>query len=115
MQRAAQTFKFFAGEALRVAGELIPSTRPGMTVDDGRPGHHLRPALFVETTNAMRINREEIFGPVASVRRVCDAMVNAPTAVVDPHVPLGGRKASSFGARNQGRYAAEFFITVKTA
>jgi alpha-ketoglutaric semialdehyde dehydrogenase len=42
-------------------------------------------------------------------------VVNAPTAVVDPHVPLGGRKASSFGAREQGRYAAEFFIIGKTA
>ena len=41
--------------------------------------------------------------------------VNAPTAGVDPHVPFGGRKASSFGPREQGRYAAEFYTTVKTA
>jgi aldehyde dehydrogenase (NAD+) len=40
---------------------------------DGRRGHYLQPALFTETTNAMRINREEIFGPVASVIRVADA------------------------------------------
>ena len=33
-------------------------------------GFYLAPALFTETTNAMRINREEIFGPVASVIRV---------------------------------------------
>ena len=31
--RAGQIFKFFAGEALRAAGELIPSVRPGVTVD----------------------------------------------------------------------------------
>ncbi|WP_299938466.1 aldehyde dehydrogenase family protein [uncultured Pelagimonas sp.] len=42
-------------------------------------------------------------------------MVNLPTAGVDFHVPFGGRKASSFGAREQGRYAAEFYTTVKTA
>lgn len=42
-------------------------------------------------------------------------MVNLPTAGVDFHVPFGGRKASSYGPREQGRYAAEFFSTVKTA
>lgn len=42
-------------------------------------------------------------------------MVNLPTAGVDFHVPFGGRKASSFGPREQGRYAAEFFTVVKTA
>lgn len=42
-------------------------------------------------------------------------MVNAPTAGVDPHVPFGGRKASSFGPREQGRYAVEFYTTVKTS
>ncbi|MCU0927436.1 MAG: aldehyde dehydrogenase family protein, partial [Hydrogenophaga sp.] len=42
-------------------------------------------------------------------------MVNAPTAGVDPHVPFGGRKASSHGPREQGTYAAEFYTTVKTA
>jgi len=42
-------------------------------------------------------------------------MVNVPTAGVDYHVPFGGRKASSYGPREQGRYAAEFFTTVKTA
>jgi acyl-CoA reductase-like NAD-dependent aldehyde dehydrogenase len=42
-------------------------------------------------------------------------MVNVPTAGVDFHVPFGGRKASSYGSREQGRYAAEFFTTVKTA
>ncbi len=42
-------------------------------------------------------------------------MVNVPTAGVDYHVPFGGSKASSYGCREQGRYAAEFFTTVKTA
>ena len=102
--------------------------------------------------NAMRISREEIFGPVACVIRARDydealaiandtetglssgivttslkhashfkrhaqagmVMVNLPTAGVDYHVPFGGRKASSYGPREQGRYAAEFYTTVKT-
>lgn len=116
-------------------------------------GFYMAPALFTDTTSAMRINREEIFGPVASVIRVKDyeaalaeannttfglsagiattslkyathfkrhcqagmAMVNLPTAGVDYHVPFGGRKGSSYGPREQGRYAQEFFTTVKTA
>jgi aldehyde dehydrogenase (NAD+) len=119
----------------------------------GRPGFYLQPALFVDTDNTMRINREEIFGPVAAVIRARDAdealalandtafglssgvcttslkqaahfkrhlqagmvMVNAPTAGVDAHAPFGGRKGSSHGPREQGRYAAEFYTTVKTA
>ena len=43
------------------------------------------------------------------------AMVNLPTAGVDYHVPFGGRKGSSLGAREQGHYAIEFYTTVKTA
>jgi aldehyde dehydrogenase (NAD+) len=116
-------------------------------------GYYLAPALFIEATNAMRISREEIFGPVASVIRVKDydealavandtafglssgicttslkhathfrrnaeagmVMVNLPTAGVDFHVPFGGRKGSSYGSREQGTYAREFFTTVKTA
>lgn len=42
-------------------------------------------------------------------------MVNLPTAGVDYHVPFGGRKGSSYGSREQGRYAAEFYTAVKTA
>jgi aldehyde dehydrogenase (NAD+) len=42
-------------------------------------------------------------------------MVNLPTAGVDYHVPFGGRKGSSYGPREQGSYAAEFYTTVKTA
>jgi len=116
-------------------------------------GFYIAPALVTETSNDMRINREEVFGPVASVIRVKDydealdaandtafglsagiatgslkhashfkrhsqagmVMVNLPTAGVDYHVPFGGRKGSSYGAREQGRYAAEFYTGVKTA
>jgi len=42
-------------------------------------------------------------------------MVNLPTAGVDYHVPFGGTKASSFGPREQGTNAVEFFTTVKTS
>ncbi|HSV53118.1 MAG TPA: aldehyde dehydrogenase family protein [Burkholderiaceae bacterium] len=134
------------GAHLAFGGQQLPSV-------DGQPGFYLQPALFTETDNRMRINREEIFGPVATVIRVKDAeealavandtdyglssgvvttslkhaahfkrhlqagmvMVNAPTAGVDPHVPFGGRKGSSYGAREQGRYAAEFYTSVKTS
>jgi aldehyde dehydrogenase (NAD+) len=41
-------------------------------------------------------------------------MVNLPTAGVDPHVPFGGRKGSSYGPREQGSHAREFYTTVKT-
>lgn len=41
-------------------------------------------------------------------------MVNLPTAGVDFHVPFGGRKDSSYGPREQGSHAAEFYTTVKT-
>ena len=125
----------------------------GERLNRENPGFFLQPALFTETSADMRINREEIFGPVASVMRVKDydaalaaandtifglsagicttslkhashfkrnaeagmVMVNLPTAGVDYHVPFGGRKGSSYGPREQGRYAAEFYTTVKTA
>mgnify|MGYP001094798484 CR=1 FL=1 len=125
----------------------------GERLNRAAPGYYLQPALFTETTADMRINREEIFGPVAGVIRVRDydealsvandtafglssgicttslrhaahfrrnaeagmVMVNLPTAGVDYHVPFGGRKGSSYGPREQGRYAAEFYTTVKTA
>ncbi|MGB3279723.1 MAG: aldehyde dehydrogenase family protein, partial [Pseudorhodobacter sp.] len=50
----------------------------------------------------------------ANMRAGC-VMVNLPTAGTDYHVPFGGRGASSFGAREQGTYAAEFYTAVKTA
>jgi len=42
-------------------------------------------------------------------------MVNLPTAGVDPHVAFGGRKRSSYGPREQGTAAREFFTHTKTA
>ena len=135
------------GATLAAGGEAIAANA------DGAPGYYMAPALFTDTTRGMRINREEIFGPVVSVQRVRDyeealalandtpfglaagiattslkhathfkrhaqagmTMVNLPTAGVDYHVPFGGRKGSSYGPREQGRYAAEFFTTVKTS
>jgi acyl-CoA reductase-like NAD-dependent aldehyde dehydrogenase len=125
----------------------------GERLNREKSGYYLAPALFAETRNDMRINREEIFGPVASVIAVKDydealavandtsfglcagivttslkkaahfrrnaetgmVMVNLPTAGVDYHVPFGGRKGSSYGPREQGRYAVEFYTQVKTA
>lgn len=50
----------------------------------------------------------------ANMRAGC-VMVNLPTAGTDYHVPFGGRGASSYGPREQGSYASEFYTTVKTA
>ncbi len=49
-----------------------------------------------------------------NVRTGC-VMVNLPTAGTDYHVPFGGRGESSYGPREQGQYAREFYTTVKTA
>jgi alpha-ketoglutaric semialdehyde dehydrogenase len=136
-----------AGPPLTAGGGALEPTPVGA------PGFYLQPALFTDTTPQMRINREEIFGPVVSVLRVKNyeealamandtpfglsagiattslkhathfkrhsqagmVMVNLPTAGVDYHVPFGGRKGSSYGPREQGRHAAEFYTTVKTA
>ena len=168
--------------ALRVGHALLPETQIGPVIDEfqltknlqyidtglnegarlasggtrlERPtrGYFLAPALFTDTSNAMTINREEVFGPVASVIRVRDyeealavandtdyglssgiitnsmkharhfqaniqagmTMLNLPTAGVDYHVPFGGRKMSSYGPREQGRSAIEFYTIIKTA
>jgi alpha-ketoglutaric semialdehyde dehydrogenase len=116
-------------------------------------GYFMSPALFINTTNKMRINQEEVFGPVATIIKVKDydealsvandiefglsagicttslkyashfkshskagmVMVNLPTAGVDYHVPFGGTKGSSYGSREQGSYAKEFYSVVKTS
>jgi aldehyde dehydrogenase (NAD+) len=41
-------------------------------------------------------------------------MVNLPSAGVDYHVPFGGSKESSFGVREQGPAALEFYTETKT-
>jgi aldehyde dehydrogenase (NAD+) len=124
----------------------------GAQLERDTEGYYLEPALLVGTTNDMRINREEIFGPIASVVKANDpehalalandtefglsagvcttslkhaamfrdglqagiVAINLPTAGVDHHVPFGGTKGSSSGPREQGRYAVEFYTTVKT-
>lgn len=116
-------------------------------------GHYMAPAVFSGTSNAMQINREELFAPIACVIKVDSyeealatvndtrfgltsgiitqslsrathfrrnartgcVMVNLPTAGTDYHVPFGGRGDSSFGPREQGSYAKDFYTTVKTA
>lgn len=125
----------------------------GVILNRETPGYYMAPALLTETTNDMRVNREEIFGPIATVIRVRDyeeavavandtefglssgicttslkyasdfkkrsaagmVMVNLPTAGVDYHTPFGGRKGSSYGPREQGAYAREFYTAVKVA
>ena len=41
-------------------------------------------------------------------------MVNLPTAGVDYHVPFGGTRGSSYGPREQGFAAVEFYTQMKT-
>jgi aldehyde dehydrogenase (NAD+) len=41
-------------------------------------------------------------------------MVNLPSAGVEYHVPFGGSKESSFGVREQGPAALEFYTETKT-
>lgn len=147
------------GQFEKVMGYIETGKREGAKlVFGGEPvtpdkGYYIRPALFTETDNHMRINREEIFGPVACVVRaanydealalandsefglsagICTSslkyaedfeakaeagliMVNLPTAGVDYHVPFGGTKNSSFGPREQGAQAIEFYTETTTA
>ena len=139
------------GSALQGDGGTIVAGGEDLTF--GTPGYYYAPTLIDKTTPDMEINKEEVFGPVASVIRVKDleeaisvandtemglsagictkslkaaetfkrrvqagmVMVNLPTAGVDYHVPFGGRKGSSYGPREQGAYAKEFYTIVKTA
>src|SRR5918999_5547877 len=125
----------------------------GRRLERDKQGYYLEPALFTDTTPAMTINREEIFGPVAAVIRVKNydealavandtpfglssgiattslkyaehfkrnsaagmVMVNLPTAGGDYHLPFRGRQGSGYGPREQGRYAVEFYTSVKTS
>lgn len=117
------------------------------------PGHYMAPTVIADTEPAMRINREEVFGPVVSTVRVANydealeianqgefglsagivtnslkhardfrrhvragmVMVNLPTAGVDYHVPFGGTRKSSYGPREQGFAAVEFYTQTKVA
>jgi len=125
----------------------------GERVERETEGYYMTPAVFANSANAMRVNREEMFAPIACVIKVGSydealatvndtnfgltsgivtqslarathfrrnvrtgcVMVNLPTAGTDYHVPFGGRGDSSYGSREQGPYAVEFYTTVKTA
>ena len=140
------------GEFFSLTGDEYPGIIK-TAVDIATDGFYMSPALFSESVASMRINKEQIFGSVASVIKVRDyeeapftandtelglsagiattslkyathfkrdsqagvVMVNLPTAGVDYHVPFGSRKWSSYGQREHGKYAQEFFMTVKTA
>ncbi|WP_420556540.1 aldehyde dehydrogenase family protein [Roseovarius sp.] len=116
-------------------------------------GHYMSPGVFLDTTNDMAINREEMFAPLTSVIKVGSydealhvvndtkfgltsgivtrslarashfrrnartgvVTVNLPTAGTDYHVPFGGRGDSSYGPREQGIHARDFYTIVKTA
>lgn len=116
-------------------------------------GYYMTPALVANTSNDWRINREEMFAPIACVikadsyeqalnlvndtnfgltsgiitkslarathfrrnARTGCVMINLATAGTDYHVPFGGRGDSSYGPREQGGYAEEFYTTVKTS
>ena len=43
------------------------------TIESAPDGFFVQPSIFTETSNEMRINREEIFGPAVAVIRVADA------------------------------------------
>lgn len=136
--------------AVKEGGKLLCG---GARLNMETPGYYQSPALITETRQSMRVNSEEIFGPIASVIRVRDydealatanatdfglsagivtaslkyathfrhharagmVMINLPTAGVDYHVPFGGSRASSYGAREQGFAAVEFYTQIKTS
>ena len=131
-------------------GEIICG---GDRVSRDTDGYYMTPAVVAGTSNDWRINKEEMFAPIACVikadsydealhlvndthfgltsgivtrdlarashfrrnARTGCVMVNLPTAGTDYHVPFGGRGSSSYGPREQGGYAVEFYTTVKTS
>ena len=147
------------GRERRRTSRLVARGEGGRVVTGGarlqleKPGWYVQPTLIADTDAGMRINNEEVFGPVASTIRVKDyeqaleiangvefglsagivtsslkhardfqrrakagmTMVNLPTAGVDYHVPFGGQRGSSYGQREQGFSAVEFFTQIKTA
>jgi aldehyde dehydrogenase (NAD+) len=136
--------------ARREGGRLVTG---GERLSLADPGWYVQPSLIADTDPGMRINAEEVFGPVAATVRVKTydealdvanagefglsagivttslkyardfqrrvkagmVMVNLPTAGVDYHVPFGGSRRSSYGQREQGFAAVDFFTQIKTA
>ncbi|WP_305098390.1 aldehyde dehydrogenase family protein [Croceibacterium aestuarii] len=124
----------------------------GGKIELDTPGFFMQPTVIADTNPEMRINCEEVFGPVVSTVRVKNyeealavanmgdfglssgivsndaakirdfrknvragmVMVNLPTAGVDYHVPFGGTRGSSYGPREQGFAAVEFYTQIKT-
>lgn len=139
----------YAGIAVAEGGRLVTG---GEALRLDTPGYYMRPALIADTAPGMRINSEEVFGPLVSTIRVKDydealavanqgefglsagivttslsrarhfrrtvragmVMVNLPTAGVDYHVPFGGTRGSSYGPREQGFAAVDFYTQMKT-
>ena len=66
-KQRAHVLDLYASAAAEGARALVG----GRGID--RPGFYVEPTVFVDTTNEMRINREEIFGPAVAVIRVADA------------------------------------------
>jgi aldehyde dehydrogenase (NAD+) len=63
------TIESYLAIALEQGGTLVCG---GDRLRKPTEGYYLAPALITGTTPEMRVNREEIFGPVASVVRVAD-------------------------------------------
>jgi acyl-CoA reductase-like NAD-dependent aldehyde dehydrogenase len=139
----------YVGIATGEGGRLAAG---GGKVEAETPGYFMQPTVIADTAPDMRINCEEVFGPVVSTIRVKDydealaianqgdfglsagivsnsakhirdfrkniragmVMVNLPTAGVDYHVPFGGTRGSSYGPREQGFAAVEFYTQIKT-
>lgn len=125
----------------------------GTRLERDTEGYYLAPTVFTDTKNDMRINREEVFGPMTCVMKVDSyeegialandtefglaasvmtnsvkeaehfkrnakfgsVLVNLATAGLDYHVPFGGRNSSSYGPREQGMHAKDFYTIMKTA
>ena len=131
-------------------GKLVTG---GKRVESDTEGYYLAPTIFTNTKNDMRVNREEVFGPMTCVMKVDSyeegialandtefglaasvmtnslkeaehfkrnakfgsVLVNLATAGLDYHVPFGGRNSSSYGPREQGEHAKDFYTIMKTA
>jgi acyl-CoA reductase-like NAD-dependent aldehyde dehydrogenase len=144
-----QTTLAYVDIAKREGGRIVTG---GERLSLDKPGWYVSPAVIADTAQTMRVNCEEIFGPVASVVRVKNyeealsvansgefglsagimtaslkharhfqrsvragmVMINLPTAGVDYHVPFGGSRKSSYGPREQGFAAIDFYTQTKT-
>ena len=125
----------------------------GGRAESEHEGYYLAPTVFTDTNNQMRVNKEEVFGPMTCIMRVNSyeeglslandtefglsasiitnsvkeaqhykrnakfgsVLVNLATAGLDYHVPFGGRNASSYGPREQGEHAKDFYTIMKTS